>query len=391
MRIIIIVLLSFISFTGYGQTIVKGAGILYTSGVPSHDPGAKGSEVAIDTLTNSWYQWTGAAWVERGFTDNQVISIDSVAGSSVKYYTATLSNGGTISWRDSFPSGGVTGSGTTNELPYWATSSSLGSLTTATYPSLTELSYVKGVTSAIQTQFNAKHGGSLTSGYVPYSGGGYGLLNSNIYYNGTNVGIGTTTPAPNAAWNPGRCLNIVDKTNNLPNLRFQSSATDFTFAADNANVFFYLATNSGMRFYTNATEKLRLYPSGGLSFGNSFVSTDPGAGKMIVSGNVGIGQNTPTARLHVTGSGSTSSTTALLVENSSGTDALTVRDDQLVIVHSKAAIGGASGPTWSSGTGTPEGVVTANIGSIFSRTDGGAGTSFYVKESGTGNTGWVAK
>jgi hypothetical protein len=32
----------------------------------------------------------------------------------------------------------------------------LGSLATATYPSLTELSYVKGVTSAIQTQFTAK-------------------------------------------------------------------------------------------------------------------------------------------------------------------------------------------------------------------------------------------
>lgn len=43
------------------------------------------------------------------------------------------------------------------------------------------------------------------------------------------------------------------------------------------------------------------------------------------------------------------------------------------------------------GTGTPEGVVTAAVGSLFLRTDGGAGTCFYVKESGTGNTGWVAK
>jgi hypothetical protein len=36
-------------------------------------------------------------------------------------------------------------------------------------------------------------------------------------------------------------------------------------------------------------------------------------------------------------------------------------------------------------------VVTAGIGSIYSRTDGGANTSLYVKESGSGNTGWVAK
>ena len=44
-----------------------------------------------------------------------------------------------------------------------------------------------------------------------------------------------------------------------------------------------------------------------------------------------------------------------------------------------------------SGTGTPEGAVTAPVGSLFLRTDGGAGTTLYVKESGTGNTGWVGK
>lgn len=41
--------------------------------------------------------------------------------------------------------------------------------------------------------------------------------------------------------------------------------------------------------------------------------------------------------------------------------------------------------------GTPEGVVTAGIGAVCVRTDGGAATTFYVKESGAGNTGWVAK
>lgn len=51
----------------------------------------------------------------------------------------------------------------------------------------------------------------------------------------------------------------------------------------------------------------------------------------------------------------------------------------------------SSGATISSGTGTPEAAVTAPVGSMFMRIDGGAGTSFYVKESGTGNTGWVGK
>lgn len=43
------------------------------------------------------------------------------------------------------------------------------------------------------------------------------------------------------------------------------------------------------------------------------------------------------------------------------------------------------------GTGTPEGAVAAGVGSSFARADGGAASAFYVKESGTGNTGWIAK
>lgn len=46
---------------------------------------------------------------------------------------------------------------------------------------------------------------------------------------------------------------------------------------------------------------------------------------------------------------------------------------------------------WTAGAGTPEGSITATIGSLYTRTDGGANTTLYVKESGTGNTGWVAK
>lgn len=43
------------------------------------------------------------------------------------------------------------------------------------------------------------------------------------------------------------------------------------------------------------------------------------------------------------------------------------------------------------GIGTPEGAVAAPVGTLYIRADGGAGTTLYVKESGTGNTGWAAK
>jgi hypothetical protein len=45
----------------------------------------------------------------------------------------------------------------------------------------------------------------------------------------------------------------------------------------------------------------------------------------------------------------------------------------------------------SAGSGSPEGSKTASPGSIYMNASGGAGTSFYVKQSGTGNTGWVGK
>ena len=52
---------------------------------------------------------------------------------------------------------------------------------------------------------------------------------------------------------------------------------------------------------------------------------------------------------------------------------------------------GAGAVIWTSGAGTPEGVMTAPVGSFYTRTDGAAGTTLYVKETGTGSTGWVAK
>jgi len=48
-------------------------------------------------------------------------------------------------------------------------------------------------------------------------------------------------------------------------------------------------------------------------------------------------------------------------------------------------------PVIINGNGSPEGVVTAGIGSLYTRLDGGANTTLYVKESGTGSSGWVAK
>ena len=69
------------------------------------------------------------------------------------------------------------GTGVTNELTYWSGANTLGSLTTTTYPSLSELSYVKGVTSSIQTQINAKQN-TLVSGTDIKTINGFSVLGS---------------------------------------------------------------------------------------------------------------------------------------------------------------------------------------------------------------------
>lgn len=43
------------------------------------------------------------------------------------------------------------------------------------------------------------------------------------------------------------------------------------------------------------------------------------------------------------------------------------------------------------GKGSPEGVVAANPGTLYVNLSGGVGTTLYVKETGTGKTGWAAK
>jgi hypothetical protein len=95
----------------------------------------------------------------------------------------------------------ISGTGTTNELAYFTGSTVIASLSTATYPSLTELSYVKGVTSSIQTQLNAKQNtltnpvtGTGSTNYLPKFTGASTIGNSQIFDDGSNVGIGTNTP-----------------------------------------------------------------------------------------------------------------------------------------------------------------------------------------------------
>ena len=74
----------------------------------------------------------------------------------------------------------------------------------------------------------------------------------------------------------------------------------------------------------------------------------------------------------------------------SGTKVLTTHPTG-VNVSGELQLGGYDHVKYLSGVGSPQGVKTAPVGSMYTRTDGGVGSTLYVKESGTGNTGWSAK
>ncbi|MEI7668746.1 MAG: hypothetical protein WCJ33_01530, partial [Pseudomonadota bacterium] len=97
----------------------------------------------------------------------EVTSYNSATGALVVNIKTHTGSGTYTSWvlnLDGTPVDALSGSGTTNEIAYFTGAQTLSSLPVATYPSLTELSYVKSVSSAIQTQINGKQ---ATLGFTP--------------------------------------------------------------------------------------------------------------------------------------------------------------------------------------------------------------------------------
>jgi lysophospholipase L1-like esterase len=114
----------------------------------------------------------------------------------------------------------------------------------------------------------------------------------------------------------------------------------------------------------------------------------------ILNGRIGIGVDLPNAALHLKAGTSLVSTAPL--KFTAGTNLITPESGALE--YNGTDFYGTDGSLSRGvfirgykGTGSPEGVVTAGVGTIYLRSDGGAGTTLYIKESGAGNTGWVAK
>lgn len=89
----------------------------------------------------------------------EVTSYNAATGALVVDIKKHTGSGTYTAWTlnlDGTPVDALTGTGTANEIAYFTATRVLASLPVTTYPSLIELSYVKGVGSAIQTQINGK-------------------------------------------------------------------------------------------------------------------------------------------------------------------------------------------------------------------------------------------
>jgi hypothetical protein len=205
----------------------------------------------------------------------------------------------------------------------------------AAEPSVNQVLSVNAVSvGSVSLTWATPFSGTGTLNYLSKFASAGTLTNSLLFDNGTNVGIGTTDPTEAklvvnsdiAVGESGEnSLSAVSGSKTwIGSNRLRYNSITNNFSRTNAleqGAMIVLDNESDIKFY-NQNSAIQ---SGTYSLNPTM--TLLGTGTTGGGGNVGIGPITPTARLEVRGAGSNSATTALEVDNSSGSPLLTVRDD----------------------------------------------------------------
>lgn len=182
--------------------------------------------------------------------------------------------------------------------------------------STTEFEYLNGVTSAIQTQLNAKQA-TLVSG-----------TNIKTINSTSLLGSGDITISAS----PSGVVGAIQFSNGSA---FASDAANLFW--DDTNNYLGIGTNTpsvALEVQNNARIRGGLNLNGSLSNSSTGIVDINGLTYVnAINGFVGVGVSTPSARLHARGSGSTSATTSLLVQNSSAFISLKTLDNGEVLMY----------------------------------------------------------
>jgi len=220
--------------------------------------------------------------------------------------TLTLSNGGGTVTVDTDPASDVTGSGANGQIAYWQTSQiQFGD------PGLTF--------SAVNDRVAIGPLGSSTYPLEVFRTGETGEsfgLNISMANPGIRQEVKRNTGGAAFAISEARGLKLSDNSTSL--LSYIGVFADFTTSPPTSG-YLYLSSSPTVAFNNNA---LRIYPSKNATIEGSFRIGD---------------HNAPSARLHVVGSGTSSSTWTAQFHNSAGNNnALMIRDDGRVAMGTNA-------------------------------------------------------
>jgi hypothetical protein len=142
----------------------------------------------------------------------------------------------------------------------------LGTPTSATLTNATGLPLTTGVTGTLPTANGGTNLTSFTSGGVVYASSSSALATgSALYFDGTNLGIGTTTPTFAAGGG------IQNKNATFASFRATGGAStgiDFAQGIDGKG-YVYNRDNADIIFGTNNAERIRILSSGNVGFGTS--------------------------------------------------------------------------------------------------------------------------
>ena len=186
---------------------------------------------------------------------------NGTSGTSGSTGTSGTSGGGTID-----------GSGVSNRLTYWTDVDTISYLDTATYPSLAEVAYVKGVTSGIQTQIDGKIDGTMVSNRIPYGSDSNTLQTSaNLTFDGSTLALsGNQTISQGTITTDVKALDISSTWNN--------AAVAFTGIKLNATQTASASTSLLMNLQRAGTSVFKVGRNGATTI-------DPGSGFGSGSGN----------------------------------------------------------------------------------------------------------